>query len=142
MNYYKEDRACCAVLALQHATDLSFEESQALLAYFGRKKNRATHISKIERAIRLTLSTKEKEEYKLSTVRRVIDDLPKSGVFIISVRGHIFTYKDGEIKDWLEDNSRKRVERVWFVSAKKRNAKISRAIESGRKKLSKKVRKI
>jgi len=132
----KNDRNCCAVHALEHAGGFNFDEAQAIFAALGRKLNRGTPIPIIERALKLTLSTKRTNEFLGRTVRSVIADLPTSGIFILHVRGHIFTYKDGVVEDWVESDSRRRIVDAWYISAKKNNAKIGKTIARGRKILS------
>jgi len=50
------------------------------------------------------------------TVNQVVRDLPTKGIFLIQTNGHVSTYIDGSLQDWVKRNSRKRVSSVFEVT--------------------------
>ena len=57
-----------------------------------------------------------KKDHFSKTVNQVIRDLPNKGIFLIMTRGHVSTYIDGSLQDWVKRNSRKRVDSVFQVT--------------------------
>ena len=54
--------------------------------------------------------------YFSKTFSQVIRDLPTKGIFLIMTNGHVSTYIDGSLQDWVKRNSRKRVDSVFEVT--------------------------
>jgi len=121
----------CAVRCLQHAGDYTFEEAQAIMAFYGRKHARGTPWYALENAFDKTLRAKVRRRYVGKTVYKALLGLPKVGTYIISVRGHIFTYKDGDIKDWVQSSSRMKIDKVWVVKGRKETRGVDKAISGG-----------
>ncbi len=141
---YQKDKNCCAVVSLATAANIDFESAQAMFADKGRMPKQGTSLHISLRVMKLLMKTKRLNEYGNRTVCQTLRNLPKSGTFIIDVRGHIFTYKNGEIQDWVESNSRRRIENVWYVESVKDHAneeKVIRSITRGLNKLKNPTRK-
>jgi|TARA_E500000318_G_C3562354_1_gene214033 hypothetical protein len=120
----------CSVRCLQHAGDYTFEEAQAILANFGRKHGRGTPWYIIERAYHKALRLSVHRRYIGKTVYKALKGLPTTGTYIIGVRGHIFTYKDGDIKDWMQNCSRAKIDHLWHVKGRKERG-VDKAINAG-----------
>lgn len=120
----------CAVRCLQHAGDYTFEEAQAIMANFGRKHGRGTPWYTLENAFDKALRLKVRRRYVGKTVYKALLGLPKVGTYIIGVSGHIFTYKDGDIKDWIQSSSRAKIDRIWHVKGRKERG-VDKAISGG-----------
>lgn len=125
------DNRDCAVRALQHAGGYEYKEAQAIMSYFGRRLGRGTPWATIHKAFDQTLRVKTRTRYVGKTVYKALLGLPKIGTYIISVRGHIFTYKDGEVKDWMQSSSRMKIDQLWLVKGKKRTRAIDKIIDEG-----------
>ena len=57
-----------------------------------------------------------KKDHFSKTVNQVVRDLPTKGIFLIQTNGHVSTYIDGSLEDWVKRNSRKRVSSVFQVT--------------------------
>lgn len=108
--YYK-DTNCCAVVAVANACDVGIGKAFHLLNSLGRVTGKGTPPAMSKRAIqKLGFSFEYDHDYNGLTVNQLSKVIPK-GTYLVSVRRHVFTIKDGKVLDWTEGR-RHRVLRV------------------------------
>ena len=131
---YYQDKNCCTVVALTHATMLGFGKVFHTMRRYGRITGKGGWLfNNKELQAELGISTEvveghdywgyeklgistevvEGHEYwsyqKLGTVSQVVRRLPKQGAYWLLVRAHIIHVENGEIMDWVQANSRRQV---------------------------------
>lgn len=137
----QSDRSSCAVYVIALAFDVSYQEAFDLLAdKCNRKKGEGTRTYLMDKMLdELTLNGKRSEPildakgnkdnpmfYKMRngqemarrlTVNRFIEQYPKNGTYIVSVRKHVFVIKDGITYGNSDDANKKgkRIDRVWKI---------------------------
>lgn len=112
-------RADCAVRALAVATGAHYAEVEAALEAAGRRRGAGTYLHEIEAGagkLGYTLKPLDKRHdvAKAKTVVSLERALPKRGVFLVLVAGHILCARAGKVHDHVT-GSRRRVKRVWRV---------------------------
>lgn len=119
---YHLDNACCSVISMATAMNISFAEAQKYLANRGRKHGKGANMSMIRMAYKDAGKTLKAihQDYmltktpKLKTISQTCREFSK-GTFVLLVRGHILTIKNGVPQDWTQTNSRHRVCAVFVV---------------------------
>lgn len=116
---YQNDRGCCSVISMATALNISFEEAQTFLKRAGRKPNDGAYTSQIKMAYRLS-------KHKVSTVAnyfgrtgptisQLCREMPR-GTFVVLIRNHVLTIKNGVPQDWTSPSSRHRVREVFMAT--------------------------
>lgn len=125
------DNGYCAPLALAVAAQVPFKKAHHVCRAHGRKTGRGTDIQIIRAALKdmgfVTKQVAINEKYRFSLFTWFTGDnitkleeefptvktatsctkLPKDKLFLVLVRGHIFTVKGGEVQDWTEGRKHK-----------------------------------
>jgi hypothetical protein len=113
------ERADCTVRAVSVATGIDYDTVHAAFAKCGRKKGCRTYISITLRAVRELgfEAVPCDSDFDAKTIAAIRAELPKSGAYLIRVRGHLAGARNGEIVDWAEA-TRKRITGVWWITEK------------------------
>jgi hypothetical protein len=83
----------------------------------GRKKRKGASLDQIYAAFDETGYALMPTEQWLTgaTVTKAFKSLSKDKVYVVLIRGHIFTVRNGEPMDWIEPGRRHMVKQVWEV---------------------------
>ncbi len=120
---FQTDRGCCSVISMATAMNIPFTNAQTYLQRSGRHVNKGASMTQIAIAYRLSgheLTTAE--DYSLEkrpTISQVCRKFSK-GTFVLLIRGHILTIKNGVPQDWTKPNSRHHVIKVFTVEQRRR----------------------
>ena len=131
-NHYREYNDC-SVKAVAIACDVPYKLAKDTLEYVGARRPRTgANLYGIRAAFqKLGFNTIEVEGQRPmkfgGTVTTLCDKLPKRGMYVALVRGHILTVKNGKIEDWTEGRRHQiqlvyKVERVERKPRHKKNA--------------------
>lgn len=111
---YYNDAGFCAVIAVAIACKTSYGKAHAMLEREGRVNGQGTAKWMIDTVI-------NKMGYKLSEVdgfyNKQVKSLTahfKSGVYVVYVRGHVLTIRNGIIEDWTAERAH-RVIKVYKI---------------------------
>ena len=117
----------CSVKAVAVVTGLSYAEAHALCRQFGRRNRKGMFPIQYHAAIKSLGFTIEKliagnangsTSHRLMKCKTIVTlgrNLPKRGVFLVRVRGHVLAARAGKIHDWTEGR-RHRIEAIYRVS--------------------------
>lgn len=114
-----EDRDC-SVIAFSIAFDRPYDEVHAVLQMLGRKTKRGTpwrvnHLAMQHYCEETGLSVFEvTKQLQSKTTRTLERELDPTKTYIISVRRHIYTYRDGRVQDWSQNRCHQ-ILTVWLV---------------------------
>ena len=121
---FLKDNGCCSVVSMATACNIPFEQAQALMASVGRKHGKGVSVAQIKNAykkfnkrlsnhfdFRSSLDVQTKD---LKTISQICREYSK-GTYVLLVRGHILTIKNGVPQDWTKVTSRHRVQAVYSV---------------------------
>lgn len=115
---YMKDSGCCSVISMATALNIPFTTAQTYLKRGGRKISKGASMSSIKIAYRLSghelHSFKNYINVKRPTISQVCRQFSK-GTFVLSVRGHILTIKNGVPQDWTSSSSRHQVIQILQV---------------------------
>lgn len=121
---YLNDKGCCSVISMATACNIPFEQAQDLLKSVGRKHGKGVQMTQILNAYKKRKKVLQPvhENYKkigvqskhLKTISQTCREFNK-GTYVLSVRGHILTIKNGVPQDWTKPTSRHRVMAVYTV---------------------------
>jgi hypothetical protein len=104
------DRSYCSVIALATGAQIPHKKAYHVMRQYGRKHKQGawTHESLAafqSLGFETKLVTSDYPEVK--TVITAERHLPKDKTFLITIRGHIFTMRNGVIEDWSEGRKHK-----------------------------------
>jgi hypothetical protein len=108
------EAADCAVRAIAVCCDISYEEAHKLATKHGRKPGTGTDWSIIVKTINELGYALIWVNTPCRTIRVLERDLPKTGSFLISVRGHVLGYHNGQSVDWAAGRCH-RIRTVWRI---------------------------
>ena len=111
---HTDDRNSCTVNALSTATDMPWHEAQAIMAKYGRRRNRGVATSIVNRVYKDVLGIECTVPDSRPTLAQFVRANPK-GKFIVRVAGHVFVVKNGKQYDTFLNGARKRVRGYWPV---------------------------
>mgnify|MGYP003628307865 FL=1 len=113
---YYQDKNCCTVVAMTHATMLGFGKVFHTMRRYGRITGKGGWLfnnKELQAELGISTEVVEGHDYwgyeKLGTVSQVVRRLPKQGAYWLLVRAHIIHVENGEIMDWVKSNSRRQV---------------------------------
>lgn len=115
----------CTVRALATVTGLPYEKAHAILANFGRQRNKGVVMAQfMHEAWRGIISGLEAFKVQILpydglTVERFLRRNPK-GRYLVSIRQHVFAVIDGKAYDTGLSRSRSRVDGLWKIEDSQR----------------------
>lgn len=121
-SYKLNEHNDCAVKAIAIACNIKYKDAWNLAKKFGRRyRGRTNTLRTTYPAIRSKgFTCTEVENHKMNkakTVKGLKQFIPSRGVFLVFIRGHVFTVRGGEIHDWTEDRCH-RIKLIMRVSKK------------------------
>lgn len=119
---YHMDSNCCSAVSMATAINIPFTKAQEYLANRGRKHRKGASLWTIKMAYKdagKALKAMHQNyilepSNRLKTIAQTCRELNK-GTFVLLVRGHILTIKNGVPQDWTKTTSRHRVQAVYVV---------------------------
>ena len=91
----------CSVIAVAAATSSSYEVSwEAHLMSGRRRRKRSSYESTFDALRLLGFEAVRVRHFKARTLVTLERELPKRGVFLVFVRGHVLCARAGRIHDW------------------------------------------
>lgn len=105
---YYNDTNFCSVIAISVACRVAYGQAKKRLAAVGRQHRKGVRESQIHVVVeQLGCKLERIGGYDGTQVRTIASKLPSIGTFMILVRGHVLTLKDGVIQDWSGDTARR-----------------------------------
>tara|TARA_Y100000361_G_scaffold140853_1_gene145378 strand:- start:3036 stop:3680 length:645 start_codon:yes stop_codon:yes gene_type:complete len=112
------------VVALSVAGNFNFEDSQAFLAYHGRKLNRGfAYLKAYMEIFKLKQVELRDRDYRNITYTKALDkyNLLLEGTWLVTTTTHISCIKDGKIEDWMKYGDQDRVCSIYRVEGIKKD---------------------
>ena len=122
---YLNDKGCCSVISMATACNMPFEQAQDLLKSVGRQHGKGVQMPQIQHAYMKYNKVLKcvHENYKsIGAQSRHLETLSQTcrrfnkGTYVVFVRGHVLTIKNGVPQDWTKSTSRHRVRAVYTVA--------------------------
>jgi len=110
------ERRDCSVKAVAITCGVKYEIAHKALSDAGRNFRQGSNFSSIEQAVNSLGRSMipENNKFKAKTVVTLARELPKRGVFLVMVQGHIIACRSGKVLDWT-DGRRHRIQEIWRV---------------------------
>ena len=115
---YYQDRNFCTVVALAVTCQQSFGKAYHTMKRLGRQDKHGAQYGLIYKAVEILGFKAEKIEGLYGKqVKSVTKLLPRTGLYMVHVRGHVLAVRNGEVVDWTEGRAHRiincyKIERV------------------------------
>ena len=115
--YYKDARFC-SVIAIATACNQAFGKAYHTMKRQGRPHAKGAQMFEILGALKeLGFNANRVSGFEGKQVKSMPSLLPKTGSYMVFIRGHVLTVKNGEVCDWTEGRAHRvvsvyKIERV------------------------------
>jgi len=130
---YQHDARCCSVVSMATAINISFAAAQTVMKRAGRKHGAGAYPVQTKTGYALTgHKMEEVADWTFRDKKPTISQICREynvGTYVLAIRGHILTIKNGIPQDWTKPTSRHRVKTV-FVIKKREGTLASKRFEA------------
>lgn len=112
---YYNDSSFCSVISIATACNQAYGKAYHTLKREGRRDNQGVLLPQIMNAIdKLGYKATLVDGFENKQVKSMPSLLGKTGSYMVFIRGHVLTIRDGEVCDW-SDGRAHRVKRVYKI---------------------------
>ena len=115
---YYQDRRFCSVIAIATACNQAFGKAYHTMKRQGRPHAKGAQLFEIMGALKeLGFTATKVTGFDGKQVKSMPNLLPRTGAYMVFIRGHVLTIRNGEVCDWTEGRAHRvvnvyKIERV------------------------------